>query len=45
MEIQHIANRVARFSLVLAIWAYTSTAAAQAVDPGVRRAATDNTTP
>jgi CxxC motif-containing protein (DUF1111 family) len=45
MKIRHIANRAARFSLVVAIWACASAAVAQAVDPGVRRAATDNTGP
>ena len=45
MRFRHIAHRVVRFSLVVAIWACASTAAAQAIDPGVRRANTDNTTP
>jgi CxxC motif-containing protein (DUF1111 family) len=45
MNFQHVMPWVCRFSLLAAAWAYTTTAVAQAVDPGVRRTATDNTTP
>ncbi|HTC50623.1 MAG TPA: di-heme oxidoredictase family protein [Steroidobacteraceae bacterium] len=45
MKIRHVMHWVSRFTLLLAALGYSITAVAQAVDPGVRRAATDNTTP
>jgi CxxC motif-containing protein (DUF1111 family) len=45
MKFRHFAHWVSKISVLVAAGAYTVTALAQAVDPGVRRATTDNTTP
>ncbi len=45
MKFRNVAHCVSIFSLVVAVGTHAITAVAQAIDPGVRRSATDNTTP
>jgi CxxC motif-containing protein (DUF1111 family) len=45
MRFQRITHSVVTYSLISVAMAYTTNSSAQAVDPGVRRSANDNTTP